>query len=108
MGGVVGGAVGCVFPAVTHATGVACGLAPDHTGTGREVPRQPVGVIAAFGGLVSAACSAWTALGVAGLGFGTAALPAGIAVGCVSASVVSDCDERHVGAQALTEERWWT
>ncbi|CAE8739801.1 unnamed protein product [Polarella glacialis] len=79
---IIGAACGFVGPHLSHCIGGFCGATPDHTGTGREVPLQPVGVISVFGAMV---CSAAAAFGSLAIG----SVAGGAAVGAVAAVFIT-------------------
>ncbi|CAK0863158.1 unnamed protein product [Prorocentrum cordatum] len=74
-----GGVAGCLMP-LACAGGIArcCGCAPDHAGSGHEIPRQPVGLVGVFGAVIASSAAAVGALAAS-------TVAAGVAVGVVAA-----------------------
>eukprot|EP00933_Yihiella_yeosuensis_P016906 TRINITY_DN14289_c1_g5_i1.p1 TRINITY_DN14289_c1_g5~~TRINITY_DN14289_c1_g5_i1.p1 ORF type:complete len:142 (-),score=23.84 TRINITY_DN14289_c1_g5_i1:271-639(-) len=58
----VGGLAGCLGPLVAQGCGIVCGVSPEHAGSGKEVPRQPSGVIAGFGALTCSSAAAFATI----------------------------------------------
>ncbi|CAK0863161.1 unnamed protein product [Prorocentrum cordatum] len=88
-----GGVAGCLMP-LACAGGIArcCGCAPDHrTGSGHEIPRQPVGLVGVFGAVIASSAAAVGALAAS-------TVAAGVAVGVVAAVGVTGLPLRVPGA----------
>ncbi|CAK0863163.1 unnamed protein product [Prorocentrum cordatum] len=88
-----GGVAGCLMP-LACAGGIArcCGCAPDHrTGSGHEIPRQPVGLVGVFGAVIASSAAAVGALAAS-------TVAAGVAVGVVAAVGVTGlaCGGRRI------------